>query len=370
MEIEKWDRNFSTALRLPEDTAFHDARQRPFVGYGLYDYRNAWPFRRMPQDAADRVSPGVGALCRHTAGGRVRFQTDSGHLVLRAQLADCAWMGHMAFVGSCGFSVYVESGGVPVFYKSVIPSVVHEEVTRDRLEGLIEFPDRRMRDITVYFPLYGGVEDLWFGLQKDARLEEGRRYRYEVPVLYYGSSITQGGCASRPGNSYEGFISRWLDCDYVNLGFSGSGKAETAMGEYLAGLEASVFVMDYDHNAPDADYLEQTHERLYRLYREKNPAVPVIMVSRPDFMNDPESPRRREVIRRTFSNARERGDRNVYFIDGESLFWSADGTGTDCTVDGSHPNDLGFFRMAEKIGAVVERCLTHPQWDSEGPLPV
>lgn len=368
MDISKLDRNFQTNLQLPGEVVFYDSRQPPFTGYGLYGYRSGPVFRRMPQDKADAVSPGVGQLCRHTAGGRVRFRTSSEYLVLRAILADCAWMGHMAFLGSCGFAVYVEQDGVPVFYKSVIPAAVCDAGTRNRMEGVISFPDRRPRDITVYFPLYSGVEDLWFGLQADAPPGESSRYRYEVPVLYYGSSITQGGCASRPGNSYQGFISRRLDCDYINLGFSGNGKAEIAMAEYLAGLDASVFVMDYDHNAPDAAYLEQTHERLYRIYRSKNPEVPIIMASRPDFAGDPHSAARRSVILRTCENAWKQGDQNVYFVDGEQLFQRNDPAGSDCTVDGSHPNDLGFFRMAEKIGALVEQCLKK-QGSSKGPLP-
>lgn len=357
MDISKLDQNFRTDLQLPGEVVFYDSRQPPFTGYGLYEYRSGAVFRRMPQDRADAVSPGVGQLCRHTAGGRVRFRTDSKYLVLRAILADCVWMGHMAFLGSCGFAIYVEREGVPVFCKSVIPAADGHTGARSRVEGVLSFPDRRLRDITVYFPLYSGVEELWFGLQAGASLAEGGRYRYETPVLYYGSSITQGGCASRPGNSYEGFISRRLDCDYINLGFSGNGKAEVAMAEYLAELNASVFVMDYDHNAPDAAYLEQTHERLYRIYRSKNPAVPVIIVSRPDFSSDPHSAGRRSVILRTWENARKRGDQNVYFMDGEQLFQRNDPAGADCTVDGSHPNDLGFFRMAEKIGAIVEQCL-------------
>ncbi len=357
MDISKWDKNFQTGIQLPGDVTFYDCRQRPFTGYGLYDFRGGGPFRRMPQEAADAVSPGVAELCRHTAGGRVRFQTDSQYLVLRALLADSAWMGHMAFLGSCGFAVYVEQNGVQTFYRSFIPAAIAGPGCRDRLEGMIQFPDRHLRDVTVYFPLYSGVEDMRLGLQAGSVLREGRRYRYETPVLYYGSSITQGGCASRPGNSYEGFISRRLDCDYVNLGFSGNGKGETAMAEYLAGLNASVFVMDYDHNAPDAAWLEQTHQRLYRIYRAKNPAVPIIMVSKPDFMSDPAGAARREVIRRTYAAARAQGDQNVYFLDGETLFQRGDITAADCTVDGSHPNDLGFFRMAELIGAAVRRCL-------------
>lgn len=357
MDIMKWDENFKTGVQLPEDVAFYDCRQRPFTGYGLYDYCGEGPFRRMPQAVADAVSPGVSELSRHTAGGRVRFQTDSQYLVLRALLADGAWMGHMAFLGSCGFAVYVEQGGVPLFYRSFIPSAECDAGVRERLEGVVTFPDRQMRDITVYFPLYCGVRQLWLGLQEGAALAESRRYRYETPVLYYGSSITQGGCASRPGNSYEGFISRRLDCDYINLGFSGGGKGEIAMAEYLAGLQASVFVMDYDHNAPDAAYLTETHGRLYRTYRGKNPDVPIIIVSRPDFTSDASGAERRAVIRRTYDEARRQGDQNVYFLDGERLFDGPDGTAADCTVDGTHPNDLGFFRMAEKIGAAVERCL-------------
>lgn len=359
MNIEKIDKNFASNNWIPDDITFHDCREEPFQGYGLYRFRDSDVLRRMPQETADLVSPGVSMLCRNTAGGRIRFRTNSRYLVIRALLADCSWMGHMPFVGSCGFAIYLVRNGRQEYYKSVIPAGVAEDEERNRLEGVIDFWSTGMKEVVIYLPLYSGVTDLWLGLQKTAAIEPAGVYRYAKPVLYYGSSITQGGCASRPGNSYEGFISRELDCDYINLGFTGNGKGEVPMAEYLASLDVSAFVLDYDHNAPSEEYLEQTHERLFQIYRKERPATPVVMVSRPDFdpMDGGGCARRRAAIRQTYQNALGRGDRNVYFIDGETLFQGYGLSDHDCTVDGCHPNDLGFWRMAEKIGKAVRECL-------------
>lgn len=174
--------------------------------------------------------------------------------------------------------------------------------------------------------------------------------------MYYGSSITQGGCASRPGNSYPAIISRMLNCDYINFGFSGNAKGEDIIVEYMASLNMSVFVCDYDHNTPSTEHLLNTHERLYKKIREGNPELPIVFISKPDFdSNVPLNIQRRNIIYSTYINAINNGDKNVYFIDGESLFKSE---GRDsCTVDGCHPNDLGFMRMAETIGYMIKKLI-------------
>ena len=138
------------------------------------------------------------------------------------------------------------------------------------------------------------------------------------------------------------------NAQYVNLGFSGSALAEDAIAQYLAGLDMSVFVCDYDHNVPDAAYLRQTHFRLYETIRKAQPELPIIFLSAPCILlkKDPFT-ERRKIIYDTYQAALNKGDKNVYFIGGEELF-AGDGWDS-CTVDGTHPNDLGFYRMAMRI---------------------
>ena len=124
----------------------------------------------------------------------------------------------------------------------------------------------------------------------------------------------------------------------------------------MSNLPMSVFVSDYDHNAPDEEYLEKTHHKMYEKIREKNPDVPYIMVTKPDFDSHPAiDAKRREVIRRSYEKALENGDKNVYFIDGETLF--GDEFRDSCLVDGIHPNDIGHMRMGVVISGVIEKAL-------------
>ena len=145
-----------------------------------------------------------------------------------------------------------------------------------------------------------------------------------------------------------------LDCDFVNLGFSGNAKGETEMAEYIAGLPMSVFVYDYDHNA-GPEHLQATHGRMFRIIRERQPQLPVIMISRPQpYLNEEERAMRR-IIEETFQSALQAGDRNVYFIDGSSLLHRFGGDSG--TVDRCHPNDLGFMCMADGIRETLRQAL-------------
>ena len=176
-----------------------------------------------------------------------------------------------------------------------------------------------------------------------------------MPVVYYGSSITQGGCASRPGMAYQNIISRWYNCDHINLGFSGNAKGEDAIAEYIAGLKMSVFVYDYDHNAPNVEHLKKTHKRMFDIIRGKNPNLPIIIVSMPKYPLTNNEVLRREVIKETYKTAKSQGDNNVYFIDGcEMMRFKG---GNEATVDNCHPTDLGFRRMADWIGEAVGKAL-------------
>lgn len=353
-DISSIDKNLKVVCGFDKpDLRLYDVRQEPFRIYGLYHPETESAFIRMPQEIADKVNPGVSDLVRNTAGGRLRFRTDSCYVALKAVMPSVCHLPHMPLTGTSGFDLYLCENGQAQFYKSFVPPMEME----NGYESIIEFPDNRSRDILIHFPLYNEVTSLYIGIQETASLEPGGEYKYQKPILYYGSSITQGGCASRPGNSYQSIISRRFDCDHMNFGFSGSARGETVMMEYLAKLDFSIFVMDYDHNAPNVEHLQATYKPAYEIIRKSNPDKPIVMISKPDTdFNDKNTINRRSTIYSVYMEAIASGDENVYFIDGYSLFG---GENRDCcTVDSCHPNDLGFCRMADAIGTVIGRLLS------------
>ena len=211
-------------------------------------------------------------------------------------------------------------------------------------------------------PLYGGVRDLLIGIEADATLTPAPDYKLECPVVYYGSSITQGGCASRPGMSYQAIISRRLGINHLNLGFSGSARGEDTIADYIAGLEMSAFVYDYDHNAPNPTHLELTHGPMFDKIRAAHPDIPIIMVSRPIFGSEctDEQIERQEIIRASYDRAIANGDKNVYFVNGNDFFMKE--MPDLYTVDFVHPNDLGHYYMAKAIFEVLAPAMeaTYP----------
>ena len=336
MDISKIDKNFEIKKVESDGGEFYDIRQEPFRIYGLYHAKEEPQFKRLPDSVAKSVSPGVAGLYLDTAGGRVRFSTDSPYIVIDAELSGVRDMAHMPYSGCAGFDLFFDDAqsGLSRYVNSFIPPFRPQGSFRSK----VNLGEAKMRSFTINFPSYCGVKNLFVGVKEGSVIGEGVPYREEKPIVYYGSSITQGACASRPGNSYQNIIARRLRLDYINLGFSGNGKAEDAIIDYMASLNMSAFVSDYDHNSPSASHLETTHKRLYEGIRRAHPDIPYIMISRPDFdvgYND--SIERRRVIFDTYSYARSLGDKNVYFIDGESIFR---GEYRDmCTVDNCHPND-------------------------------
>ena len=145
-------------------------------------------------------------------------------------------------------------------------------------------------------------------------------------------------------------LSRRFDANFINLGWSGNGKGEKEIRDYMASLDMSVFVLDYDHNAPTVEHLEATHEPMYKAIRQAHPDIPVIMLVRPHY-NATDEDARAKVIKKTFENAKANGDNNVYYLNGRQLMAIA---GYDGTVDNCHPNDLGFYSMAVAVGDVIE----------------
>jgi hypothetical protein len=216
--------------------------------------------------------------------------------------------------------------------------------------------NEQLEDVTIWLPRNTVISDFTISIDDDAVIQSPTPYKYP-PMLYYGSSITEGGCCCRVTNAYNAIISRHLDVDYYNLGFSGRAKGEREVAEFIADIPMSIFVLDYDHNAPSIEHLQATHETFFKIIRAKNPNLPIVMLTRPNFdhgeKNDVLS--RIEVVKKTYLNAKANGDNNVYFISGETFFGEVDRQ--SCTVDGTHPNDLGFYRMASVIEPVIKEIL-------------
>ncbi len=345
--ISQVDKNFCVESKLNiEGLRYHFSLEKPFVIDGVFKENGR--FRRIPESVAKTVSQEVYQLHGNTAGGRVRFQTDSSYVAISVKLDTIAKMPHFALTGAAGFDLYSREDGEWQYQNTFIPPYEGTEC----YESVIRFDAGEMREIVINFPLYADVLELWIGLEQDARIEAPLSYAKKERVVYYGSSITQGGCASRPGNSYPAILGRRFDCDYLNLGFSGSAKAEKTMSDYIKNLDMGVFVYDYDYNAPNLEHLKQTHERMFREIREANPNLPIIMMSRPQFRTNDGAKQRLEIIQETYRQAKASGDENVYLITGRELMAFCEHDGT---VDTIHPNDFGFYSMAKAVEPVLKK---------------
>ena len=338
---------------------FYSVRSAPFVIDGLLPPKDGEPFARIPRDVAVATSSGILSRTLRTSGGRIRFSTDATQITVKLLSNDPMApkkMHHMPLLGSCGLDLYYIDGGrerrIGTFrYKNLYDQLWETGTT-------ITLASAKMRSYVLYLPTYGRVDDMQIGIPEEATLAEPiDQYKIKSPIVFYGSSVTQGCSASRPALAYPAIISRMLGAQFINLGFAASAKGEPSMSEYIANIpDMSAFVLDYDQNAPSEEHLAETHTPFYRAVRAKHPNIPIVFVSAASGeVASKDSIRRRNVIMRSYLNAYDAGDENVYFVDGLTMM--SDDNYSDRTADKTHPNDLGFERMAYAIGTVLRESL-------------
>ncbi len=332
-----------------------DTTKAPFSLHGFHE-----PFIRVPADVAEATSEGVKHLANVTAGGRVRFQTTSDYIVVHADIESADMTANSSPDANAGFEIVFKENGHYQFSGMIFPDITG---TKKIVEGRAKYKNNDMKDVTIFFPLGAVVKNLYIGLREGAELEAGCEYTYKKPVVFYGSSIVHGG-GTRPSSPYSAVLSKRLDTDYRNIGFGGNAKAEPAIIDYIAGLDMSVFVYDYDHNAPTLEFLEETHYAGYKRFREKQPDTPVIMASLAnyhtrtfawDYFTFEDHEKRRALIEANYKRALAEGDKNVYFIDGSTMIPKE--LASDATTDGLHPNDLGYYFMANAFEKVISKLL-------------
>lgn len=337
------------------EVVWHDVRKSPFSLHGFNEPQTTPFFHRVPEDVAAATSNGVKSLSRESAGGRVRFSTNSAYIAIRAKYLAVGRSSHLTMISTAGFDLYVDGEFGSRFIKEFrMPFDI-----QDSYEQIIMLESDYMRSYTINFPVHAVVQSLEIGLKPGSVIGSPKPYRDFEPVTFYGSSIVHGTAATRPGNTYPAVISREMNIDFRNIGFSGQAKGEAALAHWLAKLPTSVFVCDYDHNAPTVEYLIDTHYKFYEIIRSENPTMPYIMVTRPDYWTNPRDYEdilmRRDAIMSSYLKARATGDKNVYFIDG--LNFQVGPNQYEMSVDGIHPNDAGFIRMANCIGTFIRHIL-------------
>ncbi len=359
--LDRLDSNFKTAA-VRKQLTWIDAFDRRLALRGLgwlNENRKAKNFRRFPARAAGRFSEGLQILSHCPASVFVSFFTDATEIATRLKNHDLNMMRHMPLTGMSGSELFVREGNKWISIAVAIPTLESPTFEQELVSGL----SRRMREYRLYLPLYKRLDHLALGFTRGSTVRPSSRPAGVRPIFFYGTSITQGGCANTAGTDFVSTLGRLLDTEVINFGFSGSGRGEPQVAELIREIDAEIFVLDYAANC-EAALLRTTLPEFVRLLREKHPVTPIVLIGNicydsylwkkeiSESLND-----RRHAMMDFYLRSRGMGERNIHFIDGFGLI----PPGIDGSyVDGVHPTSAGFAMMAERLAPyfrVLRGCL-------------
>ena len=316
-----------------EDIRWHDARSLTVEGQGWTETEH--PYDRLPAKARPLVQEAVWNLGRHSAGLRIRFASDATFITVRWTLIkESLSMPHMPATGVSGVDLYArDEDGRWIFVGNGRPTGLTNEA---------EFKLPESTEYALYLPLYNGVSRVELGAYKTRNFQPSEPSPEErsKQVVFYGTSITQGGCASRPGLAATAIAGRRLNVPVINLGFSGNGRMEPELAGLLGELDPAVYVLDCLWNMTPEMVTERV-EPFVRILRKARPATPIVLVEDSNFMNRPTGDG--EILREIYRKLKAEGDENLHLLANTGML----GDDTEGTVDRCHPNDLGMMRQAE-----------------------
>lgn len=356
--VTSWERANAVSASLAAspassaDIEWADVRDWGIEGKG-FEQTEAY-FDRLPSQAKGRVPDSVWGLSKHSAGMMVRFQTDSPeiHVDFSLTSANLA-MPHMPATGVSGLDLYARDESGQWKWVAVFPPKAQSTIG-----PLIQGLPAGLRDYSIYLPLYNGTERLKIGVPKGSPFHTIAP-RTQKPLVFYGTSITQGACASRPGMPHPAILGRRLDIPTVNLGFSGSGRMDLSLASLIGEIDAAVYVVDCLPNMTAEEVQERTIPFIHQL-RARKPDVPILLVEDRSYSGAwlIESQRERNrtsriAFQEQFQRLRESGATNIALLAGDSLL----GEDKDDTTDGSHPSDLGFLRHANAFEPALRKLL-------------
>lgn len=334
---------------------WYDVRHMTVEGKGWTEAETF--YSRLPAKAEAMVREPVWKLAQCSAGLCVRFVTDSDRIAARWTTTSASMaMDHMAATGVSGLDLYIRTGGQWHWLATGRP---RKSLTNEGI--LVGGIPAGVHEYLLYLPLYNGTRSLEIGVNEQAMLAHPGPLPPGLakPVVIYGTSITQGGCASRPGMSYVAIIGRRLDRPTINLGFSGNGKMERELATLLGEIDAAAYVLDCLPNMT-ADMVSGCVVPFVESLRQARPTTPIVLVASAYPENAAILSKSRETIdgkneklRQAYQALVERGVDGLTFVPPDRLA-SPDG---EATVDGVHPTDLGFLRFAEVLTPILERVL-------------
>ncbi len=337
---------------------WHDARSLTLEGRGWNE--TSGPYDRLPGRAEGAVHELDWRFSAHSAGMVVRFLTDAPEVSVRWALksTDIA-MAHMPSTGVSGVDLYARTGAGWSWLAAMLPGTPLGQSNEHRLVfGLDAAAGPGQRELSVYLPLYNGVSAVEIGIPSGASIGAAPPRRRDIrPLVFYGTSIPQGGCASRPGMAYPSIVGRRLDAPTINLGFSGSGRCEPAIVDLLAELDASMVVVDSIVNM-EPEIVEERISGLLDVFERRRPTAALLLMeeavhpscyARERTLQTPKS----ATLRKVFDQRKARWEGRLFLVKGDMLL----GDDGEATVDGIHPTDLGFTRMADVLTPFIGRVL-------------
>ena len=306
------------------------------------------PYDRLPAKAHGLVPQSVWNLSKHCAGMHVRFRTDADDIHVRWQPRnDALAMHHMPSTGVSGLDLYGRDPGEPWRYLG------NASPKTKPCDHTFKIDDGRCAEYLIYLPLYNGLTSLQIGIPAGEAIEPIRPEDIPgLPVVFYGTSITQGACASRPGMAGVSILCRQLDVPFVNLGFSGSGKMEIELADLLVELDARLFVLDNLANM-NADLIAQRFVPFVQRLHAGRPDVPIVVIEDTCFKNTCPT-EKGAAVRLLVKQLQAQDMKDVLtFVPSEGML----GLDWEGVVDDVHHNDLGMWRQAQKLAEVLVKYI-------------
>lgn len=330
---------------------------------GFAFYQEDHKLERIPSRLKSRlneVNPCLNELGVHTAGGQLAFRSNTSRVFIKAKITTVPNMVNMTSVAQCGFDCYIGENPKDLRFFGITKfDTDQREYT---CEVVSKLDTKKVKEFLFHFPLYAGVIEVEIGIDDDALIEPPTPYETEGKLIFYGTSITQGGCASRPGMAYTNYLSRKLNLEHCNFGFSGNGLGEYEVAKMLSEIEDPLlYIIDYEANSGTNGRMVKSLNNFIGCLRKNHKEVPILVVSRVPYLMDlleESTGTLRDSLRafqkETVERFRELGDNAIYFLDGFTL-WGEDFD--EYTVDFIHPTDLGFYFMAKGLEPVIKEIL-------------